>query len=264
MNYLTFNADAELIIDTLPDDYVDLVVTSPPYDDLRKYTGEDGWNMEKCEMIIKKLYRVMKAGGVVVWVVGDQTQNGSETGTSFRQALMFMDSGFHLNDTMIWKKKNPLPQVKQPRYNQVFEYMFVFSKGKPKTFNPIMVPCKCAGQTYDSTCKNMGGENGRTKKNFKINKEKVKDNVWDIAIAQNHTSHPAVFPLELAVDHIRSWSNEGDIVFDPFMGSGTTGIAAFSLGRKFVGCEISKKYYDEAIERFKAIVQKEEESEVGK
>lgn len=253
MDYITFNEDAETVLNLLGEKSIDLVVTSPPYDSLRKYNEYYEWNIDKCKRIISGLYRVLKPGGVVVWVVGDQTQKGSETGSSFKQALAFMESGFLLNDTMIWRKKNPMPQVKQPRYNQVFEYMFVFSKGKPKTFNPIMVPCKCSGQDYDSTCKNMGGENGRTKKSFKINKEKVKDNVWDIAIAQNHTSHPAVFPLELAVDHVLSWSNEGDVVLDPFMGSGTTGIAAIKNGRTFVGCEISKAYYDEALERLKVL-----------
>ena len=253
MDYITFNEDAETVLNLLGKESIDLVVTSPPYDSLRKYNEDYEWNIDKCKRIISGLYRVLKPGGVVVWVVGDQTQKGSETGSSFKQALAFIESGFLLNDTMIWRKKNPMPQVKQPRYNQVFEYMFVFSKGKPKTFNPIMVPCKCSGQDYDSTCKNMGGENGRTKKTFKINKEKVKDNVWDIAIAQNHTSHPAVFPLELAVDHVLSWSNEGDVVLDPFMGSGTTGIAAIKNGRTFVGCEISKAYYDEALERLKVL-----------
>ena len=245
-----FCGDSAIVLNQIMEENtVDLVVTSPPYDELRKYGGENQWSEDKCRAIIKGIYRTLKDGGVVVWVVGDQTKGGSETGTSFKEALMFLEEGFLLNDTMIWKKKNPMPQVKQPRYNQVFEYMFVFSKGKPKTFNPIMVPCKCAGQDYDSTCKNMGGESGRTKKSFKINKEKVKDNVWDIAIAQNKTSHPAVFPYELAYDHIRSWSNEGDIVLDPFMGSGTTGLAAKDLGRNFVGIEIAENYYNEACDR---------------
>ena len=246
---LLIHDDAERALDELMENSVDLVVTSPPYDTLRKYTDDCEWNLDKCKSIVKKLYRVVKEGGVVVWVVGDQTKNGSETGTSFKQALMFMEIGFNLNDTMLWEKKNPLPQVKQPRYSQVFEYMFVFSKGTPKTFNPIMVPCKCAGQNYDSTCKNMGGESGRTKKSFKINKEKVKGNIWEIAIAQNKTNHPAVFPYELAYDHIRSWSDAGDIVLDPFMGSGTTGIAARDLGRKFIGIEISDEYFALSEER---------------
>ena len=237
--------DCEKYMESMDENSVDLVVTSPPYDDLRHYSNTlSGWNHEKCKKIIHQLYRVVKPGGVVVWVVNDKTENGSETGTSFRQALAFMDEGFLLNDTMIWEKKNPLPQVKQPRYNQVFEYMFVFSKGRPKTFNPIKVPCKCAGQDYDSTCKNIGGENGRTKKTFKINSEKVDSNIWEIAIAQNKTSHPAVFPLELAEKHILTWSNEGDTVLDPFMGSGTTGLAARKNERKFIGVECNAEYVE--------------------
>ena len=122
--------------------------------------------------------------------------------------------------------------------------MFVFSKGKPKTFNPIMVPCKCSGQDYDSTCKNMGGENGRTEKHFKINDEKADSNIWEIAVAQNKTIHPAVFPYEIPYRHIKSWTNEGDVVLDPFMGSGTTGLAALDLGRKFIGIELNEEYFE--------------------
>ena len=195
-NMTLYNGDAEGILKSMEDNSVDCVVTSPPYDNLRSYMGVgDTWTHDKFCAIAKELYRVVKPGGVIVWVVNDKTEKGSETGTSFRQALYFMDIGFNLNDTMIWEKSNPMPQVKQPRYNQVFEYMFIFSKGAPKTFNPIMEPCKCAGQVYDSTCKNMGGENGRTHKTFNVNKEKVKSNIWNIAVAQNKTSHPAVYPL---------------------------------------------------------------------
>lgn len=245
-----YNGDSEDILKDIPNESIDLVVTSPPYDSLRKYNGiGDTWNHNKFCAIANELYRVMKPGGVVVWVVNDKTEKGSETGTSFRQALHFMDIGFNLNDTMIWRKLNPLPVVKQPRYNPVFEYMFVFSKGTPKTFNPIMEPCKCAGQLYDSTCKNMGGENGRTHKTFNVNKEKVKSNIWDIAVAQNKTSHPAVYPLQIALDHIRSWSNEGDVVLDPFMGSGTTGLAALELNRRFIGIEMCEEYFNLSKER---------------
>ena len=232
-----YDGDCRDVLDTLISQgvQVDLVVTSPPYDDMRTYKNTCEWNLDICKEIALKLYDILKPGGVVVWVVGDKTVNGGETGTSFRQALAFMNYGFKLNDTMIWEKTNPLPQVKQPRYNQVFEYMFVFSKGAPKTFNPIMIPCKCAGQVYDSTCKNIGGENGRRHKVFNINKEKVKSNVWEIAIAQNHTSHPAVFP--------------DDLVLDPFMGSGTTGIACKKLNRNFIGIEKVEEYFNIAVER---------------
>lgn len=238
--------DSEELLKQLPDNYVDLVVTSPPYDNLRKYNGVgETWNHEKFKKIAMELVRILKPGGIIVWNVNDKTEGGSETGTSFRQALYFIDNcGLRLNDTMIWEKTNPMPQVKQPRYNQVFEYMFVLSKGTPKTFNPIMVPCKCAGQDYDSTCKNMGGENGRTEKHFKINSEKVDSNVWKFAIAQNSTSHPAVFPYELPYRHIISWTNEGDLVLDPFIGSGTTALAALDTGRNYLGFEMNEEYYE--------------------
>jgi len=221
---------------------VDLTVTSPPYDDLRNYQEKNSFTEETWRNLIPLLYEITNDGGVVVWIVNDRTKNGSKTGTSFKQALAFMEAGFNLNDTMIWEKTNPMPQVEQPRYNQSFEYMFVFSKGKPKTFNPIKVPCKCAGQDYDSTCKNMGGENGRTEKHFIINKYKVKSNVWKFAVANNKTIHPAVFPLQLAIDHILSWTNEGDTVLDPFVGSGTSGIAALKLNRNFIGIDIVPEY----------------------
>ena len=250
--------DSEVLLKELPDEYVDLVVTSPPYDNLRKYNGVgDTWNHEKFKKIANELERVLKPGGIIVWNVNDKTEGGSETGTSFRQALYFMDEcRLRLNDTMIWLKSNPMPQVKQPRYNQVFEYMFVFSKGAPKTFNPIMVPCKCAGQDYDSTCKNMGGENGRTKKHFKINNEKVDDNVWQFAIAQNKSPNPAVYPIELPKRHILSWTNEGDIVLDPFIGSGTTAFAAMELGRNFIGFEMNEEYFNWANEKIEEFSQK--------
>lgn len=240
------NGAAEEVLKTFDDNSIDLVVTSPPYDNLRKYNGAgDTWNRKTFEKIAKELARVLKPGGVIVWNVNDKTENGSETGTSLRQALYFMDEcGLCLNDTMIWQKTNSMPQVKQPRYNQCFEYMFVFSKGKPKTFNPIMVPCKCAGQKYDSTAKNIDGESGRHKLSYNVNKEKVDDNVWRFAVAQNKTSHPAVFPLELPLRHIKSWTNEGDVVLDPFVGSGTTCIAAKMLGRNYIGIDMIQEYCD--------------------
>lgn len=237
--------DSATVLESFPDECIDLVVTSPPYDDLRKYNGVgDSWNHEKFKAIANQLQRVLKPGGVIVWVVNDKTEKGTKTGTSFRQALYFMEIGLNLNDTMIWQKANPCPVVSQPRYNPCFEYMFVFSKGKPKTFNPIMVPCKCAGLNYHSTCKNMGGENGRTKKEFNINDEKVAPNIWEIAVAQNKTAHPAVYPIELVLKHIKSWSNEGDVVLDPFIGSGTTALAAKQLGRNYVGIELCEEYYN--------------------
>jgi site-specific DNA-methyltransferase (adenine-specific) len=245
-----YNIDCVEGMRGMPDKCVDLVVTSPPYDNLRSYGGSgDGWCLEVFKESAKQIHRVVKDGGVVVWNVNDKTESGSKTGNSFRQCLYFMDIGFNLNDTMIWRKTNPMPQVRQPRYAACFEYMFIFSKGKPKTFNPIMRKTKCGGQRYDSTCKNMGGENGRTEKHFRINEEAVEYNVWDMAIAQNKTGHPAVFPYEMADRHIRSWSNEGDLVLDPFIGSGTTALACVDRKRHFIGFEINEEYFIKAVER---------------
>ena len=240
----------DIMKERIPDNSIDLTVTSPPYDDLRKYNG---YSFD-FECIAKELYRVTKDGGVVVWVVGDKTSKGSESGTSFKQALFFKEIGFNLHDTMIWRKTNPMPKVKTKRYFDVFEYMFVFSKGTPKTFNPIMQQCKMGGKKYDSTCKNMGGENGRTKKTFVLNNERYKDNIWDIAIAQNKTSHPAVFPEQIANDHIISWSNEGDLVFDPFVGSGTTGRMAALNNRRFIGIDISDEYCEMSKQRISEVI----------
>lgn len=251
-----YNMDCVEGLRMIEDGTVDMVVTSPPYDNMKQYKGAiSNWNWEVFCQTVKELYRVMKQGGVVVWVIGDQTKNGSETGTSFRQALYFMEVGFNLSDTMIWKKKNPMPAVKQPRYSQEFEYMFVFSKSKPKTFNPIMVPTKCGGLVYDSTCKNIkeSGESGRTHKTFKINAEKVHGNIFEIAVAQNKTAHPAVFPPKLAEIHISTWSNEGDLVLDPFIGSGTTAKVAKELKRNYIGFDVSEEYCKIAEERIRQI-----------
>ena len=247
-----YHADSSEFLYELPPKTIDLVVTSPPYSDLRKYGGVgDTWNEDKFKRIALGLFRILKDGGVVVWIVNDKTENGSKTLTSFSQALYFKEIGFHVNDVMIWCKTNPMPVVKQPRYQDVFEYMFIFSKGKPKTFNPIMIPCKCAGNDYKSTAKNIGGENGRTYKEFKINKEKVKENVWYCAIAPNKTIHPAVFPEKLIIDHILSWSNEGDIVLDPFIGSGTTALACIKTNRRYIGIEMNEEYVELTKERIK-------------
>lgn len=228
-------------LDLLPEienNSIDMVLTSPPYDNLRTY---DGYTFD-FESTAQELYRVIKKGGVVVWIVSDQTTKGSESGTSFKQALYFKKIGFNLHDTMIWQKTNPMPKIKTKRYFDVFEYMFILSKNAPSTFNPILQNCKLGGKIYNSTCKNIGGEKGRTKKEFTLNKQRYKDNIWKNAIAQNKTKHPAVFPDQLAYDHIISWSNEGDTILDPFVGSGTTLKMCKELNRNGIGFECNPDY----------------------
>lgn len=234
------------IMRQMDDGCIDLTVTSPPYDNLRKYNGY----CFDFENIAKELYRITKDGGIVVWVVGDATIKGSETGTSFRQALYFMDCGFNLHDTMIYQKSG-VSYPESTRYLQQFEYMFIFSKGKPKSINLIK----------DRKNKYVGNVGGNHRGGLCQREEfGLRFNIWQYANGKYNTTkdeiaflHPAVFPEQLANDHIISWSNEGDVVFDPFMGSGTTAKMAMLNGRKFIGCEISEEYCNIIKERLDAI-----------
>ena len=227
----------------------DLTVTSPPYDNLRTYNQDQwSWGENDWKPIIQELYRVTAEGGVVVWVVGDATVKGSETGTSFRQALWAMECGFRLHDTMIWNKGGfTAVGALQTRYAPVFEYMFVWSKGKPKTFNPIKDRTnKNAGKTIQGTIRKRDGS---TKLMSGIGKTYgeygQRFNVWDMHAEMSNKKrlHPAPFPEHIAHDHIISWSNEGDTVLDPFMGSGTTGVACVNTSRNFIGIEIDTEYF---------------------
>lgn len=233
----------------IPSGSVDLTVTSPPYDNIRSYNGNnDQWSESVWRDVIKDLYRVTSDGGVVVWVVGDATIKGSETGTSFKQALYAMSCGFNLHDTMIYNK-NTIPK-NHNRYEQDFEYMFVFSKGKPKTFTPIRVSCIYKGQDKSKRTMRQDGDELTSRSGKGVVKDdKIKGNIWRMISDGNKTNHPAVFPLQLALDHVLSWCSEGDTVFDPFMGSGTTGVACVNTGRKFIGIELDSTYYGVACGR---------------
>jgi site-specific DNA-methyltransferase (adenine-specific) len=239
------------------DNVIDLTVTSPPYDDLRNYKGF----VFPFEDIAKELFRITKQGGVVVWVVSDATINGNETGTSFKQALYFQEIGFKLHDTMIFRKTNPIPQIYRKRYNNEFEYMFVLSKGTVKTHNPIMVDClhaglKLNGTTYKNFSKN---EQVREKLAKPVKDKKIKGNIWEYVVGkkqedQEAKGHPAPFPCELVRDHIKSWTNKGDLVFDPMCGSGTTPRVACEMGRKYIGIDISHEYCEIAKQRVQRIL----------
>lgn len=224
---------------------IDLTVTSPPYDNLRTYNGSlNDWTEEKWKAIIAELYRVTKDGGVVVWVVGDATINGSETGTSFRQALWAMECGFRLHDTMIWNKgETNFPD--KNRYQQAFEFMFVLSKGAPNTADLIADrPNSSFGRLRIGTDRSADGS---TRKSYTkpVKQFGTRQNVWNVTPEKGpiRKSHPATFPEALARDHILSWSNPGDTVFDPFLGSGTTGKMAILHGRNFIGIEREPEYF---------------------
>ena len=242
----------------MSNDYYDMVITSPPYDDIRKYNG---FSFD-IDTLAPELYRTTKKGCVVVWVVNDQVIKGSESGTSFRQALKFMDAGFLLHDTMIYEKNSSSypSSVKSNRYTQIFEYMFVFSKGKPKTSNLICdKPNKWAGHTNWGKNTKRIGENEQLVEvgNIKpVPDFSPRNNIWRYVNGGGFASkdkiahkHPAIFPEELVRDHLMTWTKEGDLVYDPFIGSGTVAKMCILLGRDYIGSEISQEYVDICNER---------------
>ena len=246
-----YNMDCVQGMKLLDDCSVDLTVTSPPYDNLRSYKGFEF----DFESVAKELYRVTKDGGVVVWVVGDSTVKGSETGSSFRQALHFKEIGFNLHDTMIYEKANPIPQ-NHNRYEQSFEFMFVLSKGKPNTFNPIKEPTIHYGEEMDWGNRKTKFDATQCRRDrpseiIRVQQFKTRKNIFKYSIGGGKTGHPAVFPETLANDHILSWSNDGDLVLDCFMGSGTTAKMAMLNNRKYIGFELSEEYCEIAEQRIR-------------
>lgn len=238
------------VMDNMPESVVDLVVTSPPYDNLRDYHS---YQLD-IDKVAASLYRVVKPGGVVVWVVGDATVKGSETGTSFRHALSFMDAGWRLHDTMIFEKNTSSFPARRNgnRYTQIFEYMFVFSKGKPKTANLICdKENKWAGYTNwgEKTDRQRDGTLKKKKDIKPVPKISPRNNIWRFVVGggfgqkdKSAYKHPATFPYKLAHDHILTWSNPGDFILDPMVGSGTVCVAARDLGRNYLGIDISEEY----------------------
>lgn len=240
------------VMRSIPAGSVDLIITSPPYDNTRDYNGSiSEWSDSVWMDSISLAYSSIKEGGVMVWIVSDATINGSETGTSFKQALHAISVGFKLHDTMIWNK-NTFTAVGtlKTRYASVFEYMFIFVKGKISTFNPIKDrPNKSYGRKVGGTIRLRDGSTKPMSSQGKEIKEfGQRFNVWTCnpVMARNDCRHPAPFPVELVNDHIKSWSNPGDVVLDIFMGSGTTGVACMNTGRRFIGIEKDAGYFQVA------------------
>lgn len=249
--------DCVSLMKELPEASIDLTVTSPPYDDLRTYKG---FTFDY-KPVVQELYRLTKPGGIVVWVVGDATKNGSESGSSFRQALYFMDVGFKLHDTMIYEKNSSaFPAARtSKRYTQIFEYMFVFCKGKIRNDIALLAdkPNKWAGHTNwgNNTQYDKDGNLKQTNNIKPVPEFSLRNNIWKYSVGFNDkTGHPAVFPEQLAQDHILSWSSEGDVVLDPFMGSGTTAKMAVLNNRHYIGFDVSEEYCQIAQERVNKIV----------
>lgn len=244
-----YNYDCVEFMESMDENYVDLTVTSPPYDNLRNYNG---YRFD-FERIAQSLYRVTKKGGIVVWVVNDKISKGNRTLTSFKQALYFQACGFNVHDVMIYRKKNT-PFMRSNAYTNCYELMFVFSKGKPNTFNPLTEKTVRQGLAMVVHHKGADAVNKKVLKELKA--EKTKTNIWDYAVGLGGSTndkeafrHPAIFPEKLAEDHIVSWSNAGDLVFDPMCGSGTTCKMARRHSRRYIGCDISIEYVEIARKR---------------
>jgi DNA modification methylase len=246
------------VMQDIPANFINLTITSPPYDKMRAYDGSD-FSFNTFEQIAKELYRITKPGGVVVWIVGDQTKEGTESLTSFKHALYFKEKcGFKIHDTMIYEKTG-FSNPSNNRYHQVFEYMFILVKGKLKTFNPIKDrPNKYAGQNRwgANTSRQVDGSLKQKKDTAPTAEYGMRFNIWRISAGGNVSTsdkiafeHPAIFPEQLARDHILSWSNPNDIVLDPMCGSGTTCKMAFLEGRQWIGIDLVEKYIDNAMIR---------------
>lgn len=246
-----YEGDCLEVMKQFPDNFFDLTVTSPPYDNLRKYHG---YTFD-FEPIAKELFRVTKPGGVVVWVVGDATIDGSETGTSFKQALYFKEIGFKLHDTMIYAKENPIP-LTHNRYEQQFEYMFVLTKGSPKTFNPLKIETNLPGHHSGRFYQAEDGNLSDAHKTKRTGDYKTRYNIWPYHVGTVAIGHPAPFPEQLASDHILSWSNPCDLILDPMCGSGTTCKMAKYHDRHFIGIDVSREYCEIAKKRIAALPRK--------
>lgn len=245
-----FEGDNLKLLSSLPENCIDLIVTSPPYDDLRDYEKKVIWNFKKFQEIAKELFRVMKEGGVIVWVVGDKTKNGNKSLTSFKQSLYFQEIGFNIFDVIIYEKTGSGPPHPN-RYFNTFEYMFIISKGKPKTINLLKdKPNKWAGvETYAEITRREVDGTLTKKGKKKVNEFGIRTNIWKYVNGKGFSTkdniaykHPAIFPEKLARDHILSWSNEGDIVLDIFGGSGTTIKQAELLNRKWIYIDKVEEY----------------------
>lgn len=268
LNNRIYQEDCLATMASMPDNYIDLTITSPPYDELRTYNDKikgtktefNGYTFH-FEKIASELYRITKDGGVVVWIVGDATIAGSETGTSFRQALFFKECGFSLFDTMIYLKPPRGAVGNNNAYWQSFEYMFVLCKGKPKTINLIKDRKNKEARKGDNGTKRLQNGNLLQLKRGGYGELGRRTNVWKYNIGKGHSAsdefayeHPSIFPEKLAQDHIKTWSRPGDVVYDPMMGSGTVAKMCILEGRKFIGSEINKEYCKIANKRIASVV----------
>lgn len=265
------HCDCVLGMRALPDACIPLTVTSPPYDKLRMYDGH-ALPFELFQLVACELYRVTMPRGVIVWVVQDGTdKNGSETGTSFRQREFFKNLGMSAHATMIMKV-NACRFPNNRRYCQQFHYAFVLSKGKPRVINVLR---DSANQHPGDVVKHSHrSKDGKLVTCLMPHKRLAaygyRGNVWDYKVGNGQTTkdrfafnQTALMPELMAEDHILSWSNPGDLVFDPMCGAATTCKMALLNHRKFLGMEIHQTYWEIACKRMELAKQEHRQRQLA-
>ncbi|MBR1921447.1 MAG: site-specific DNA-methyltransferase [Kiritimatiellae bacterium] len=259
--------DSAAVMEKFPDNSIDMVVTSPPYDSIRDYKGFSA-DLSK---IGRETFRVLKEGGIAVVVIQDQTKNYGKTLTSFRLAIDWCDNaGFKLFECLIYKKLGAEGAWWNKRFRVDHEYMMVFLKGdRPAYFNkdPLKIPSKHGGKVMTGGGTRLTSGIRIATRAIHINPMKCRGTVWAYETAGDGSrlkhQHPATYPDRLPYDFIQCFCPEKGIVLDPFMGSGTTALAAKSLKRFYVGIDISQEYVDLAerrvVEDFEAYKRKADE-----
>ena len=244
------------ILSQYPDDFFDLTIFSPPYDDIRNYHG---YTLDM-NSLGNELFRTTKEGGIVIMITQDQTKNFKKSLTSFRTIIDWCDNiGWKLFECVIYKKDGRPGVFWEKRFRVDHEYIPIFFKGdKPKYFNKdsVKVPCKYKGRILNSFLERVGDKSVRSKKQMIVPDTKCRGTIWFFNRDLNlnlKRKHPAVFPDQLPYDFIQVFTEKGDIVLDPMIGSGTTAVMAKLLERNYVGIDISKEYCDIAKERVKTL-----------
>lgn len=230
----------------IPDNSVDIVVTSPPYDGIRDYNG---FNFDLHETG-RGLIRILKEGGIVAMVIQDQTKNFGKTLTSFKTIIDWCDNiGFKLFECVIYRKHGSEGAWWTNRFRVDHEYMPIFLKGeKPQYFNKenLKVPSIHGGKvmTGSGSRRTDGKTNARVTR--PINTMKCRGTIWNYLMAGDKDpikrQHPAPFPDQIPLDFIECFCPPGGVVLDPFMGSGSTAVAAKKLNRKYIGFDTSEEY----------------------
>jgi len=252
-NFILYQGDCLELLKGIPDGLLQLIVTSPPYNIGKEYERKLQLSqyIEQQALVIKECVRVLSPHGCICWQVGNYVDNGSIIPLDTVLYPIFIDLGLKMRNRIVWHFEHGLHCSK--RFSGRYETIIWFTKSSDYVFNldTIRIPQKYPGKKYFKgpnagkySCNPLGKNPG---------------DVWIIPnVKSNHvekTIHPCQFPVELIERLVLSMSNESDWIFDPFLGTGTTIVAALRHKRKGAGAETEKKYVDIAIQRIEQELQ---------